>query len=578
MPEINSNSETCQNTVFYWDNYLDPQKILSGKHQEQIQKVVGQLLSGCTSSADLDLKRSKKYKIYGARLNQSDRLLFTTVKIEGKSHLLILDIIENHDYQKSWVFKKQAITAFMGQDFTSLKQKEINSEAEFEACENPIPLSSAQAKQQSFKPLFGHRYHGEFIKLTSVQEAALQAGFPLLVRGAAGSGKSCVAFALLEKWLNLLTNAQTPNNHKSRLLFVAKSKLLVENFKTLFNKNNVNPELVFKTYDELARDIDESLKNKKLVGQSGFTAWLSGSQNKSIFKSLGILQLPSDILPEILYKEFKIIAALPDYQLSIYLNLGLRQSRIDKNTRKLVLDLFAVYNKYLNQNSLVDLSFYNLNTSSISQFDLVVVDESQDLSRVQLSSLQKIAWGNQICYCMDTNQALEDVLSDVSFIESLFQEPIHKFDLNQSYRVSPQVASFANKVLKIKNLLCEGVLSRGEYAQFEIEPNSRAGTVEWHSIKQAKNFEAMTAKPNTAVVIPNETLKEKAREALATPLIFTASQIKGLEYENVILYWPFANPTYKEINILLQKKRDSGDKTSSFQTKSSHSRTRANSH
>ena len=78
--------------LFY--NELDSKSV-----QKSFDKVIQQLSKCDFKSADVRKMTSSGY--YRARLNIKDRLLFTFASYNQKKYLLLLEVIQNHDYAKS---------------------------------------------------------------------------------------------------------------------------------------------------------------------------------------------------------------------------------------------------------------------------------------------------------------------------------------------------------------------------------------------------------------------------------------------------------------------------------------------
>ena len=82
---------------------------------------------------------------------------------------------------------------------------------------------------------------------------------------------------------------------------------------------------------------------------------------------------------------------------------------------------------------------------------------------------------------------------------------------------------------------------------------SKKGSVQWYenlSDSELKALKQAAQSPEFAVVTL-ETDKEYVKKLLETPLVFTSKEIKGLEYETILMYKPFEDPAFVEINKLL---------------------------
>lgn len=554
MPGINH----AKGKLCYWNGVSDPLKLFNQEKQKEITLVLHKLLSGESKSADLELKRSKKYRLYSVRLNQADRLLFTTIKIDGSMQLLLLDLILNHDYQKSWALKPAALKTFLDEEIQKEQLQPIEDLlfTDLEA----LPEKEKPSAYANYENIPVYRFDNRFIQLTEEQSLSLSGHFPLLIRGKAGSGKSFIGRTLLEQQLQYLANEQASSialvENKIHLLFVSKSPRLIRVFHQEWLQSPLATKyeavkVSFMDYETLAQTVDLSFSQKNSADYQDFEAWIKANKNTPWFRKTLFSESPIPL--SILYNECKLIAFYQQSGQKSYLDLGLRESRLSgqKQKQEALLALYKQYQEYLKQNNAIDSAFYSLN--SREKFDCVIVDESQDLSRLQIFSLQQLTKNNRICLCMDTNQALSDGLSDLDFLKQLFANtPLFQINLQKSHRTPPAIAAFSNDILKIKNYLCAGVLHEGEYcSQESIALNG--GCVEFFGFNELNQLSSLTASAHTAVIIPHQTLLAEAEQLFNTPLIFTAEEIKGLEYPNIIAYKLFDGPEFKTINQALLK-------------------------
>ena len=79
--------------ILYY-NQLDSKSV-----QKNFDKVLEQLSKGDFKSADVRKMTNNGY--YRARLNIKDRLLFTLASYNEKKYLVLLEVIQHHDYAKS---------------------------------------------------------------------------------------------------------------------------------------------------------------------------------------------------------------------------------------------------------------------------------------------------------------------------------------------------------------------------------------------------------------------------------------------------------------------------------------------
>lgn len=191
--------------VLYWQEVLGNSEDLN-----QYQGIISKLLNGDYKEADLE--KLAGHNVYSVRVNKSDRLLFSTVTVKGKSCLLLLDVVLNHDYHKSRFLKPHVLRQFLEYNAPEALAK---GELIFVKADALPPLwANPQSKEEEEtieyqKVTF---YNHTFITLSDAQEKALKIELPAVISGAAGSGKSCVALAILEQAVNQFPG-KTPALH-----------------------------------------------------------------------------------------------------------------------------------------------------------------------------------------------------------------------------------------------------------------------------------------------------------------------------------------------------------------------------
>lgn len=177
--------------ILYWDGIV-ANKELAEKYKSVLQKII----EGNYKEANLDLKKLPNHKVFSVRVNDSDRLLFTIVKGQDKlSYLLLLGEVKNHDYHKSPFLKASVLTAFLEKNVADiLKDAAINEES-FKIYTENLFEAVEQNLDEPCRPLSFYNKH--FIQFNDTQQSVLTSSLPLVISGAGGSGKSCLAFSLL---------------------------------------------------------------------------------------------------------------------------------------------------------------------------------------------------------------------------------------------------------------------------------------------------------------------------------------------------------------------------------------------
>ena len=171
--------------------------------QKQYERVVEALERGDFRSADV--KKLTPTSFYRAKLNDRDRLLFQLAEHKGARYILLLEIILNHDYDKSRFLNGAKI------DETKLEPLDKPDEVKENLCRK---LNYINASRHNFNIL------DKIISFDDVQDEAFSLRPPLILIGSAGSGKTVLT---LEKLKQL----------KDDILYVTRSQYLAENSRNL---------------------------------------------------------------------------------------------------------------------------------------------------------------------------------------------------------------------------------------------------------------------------------------------------------------------------------------------------------
>lgn len=190
--QITKNEKVMYSLLYYNDLDYDGLKT-------KFDKVVKFLKDGDFKSAEV--KKLNPTNYFRARLDDSNRLIFTMIKHENQFFLLILEVIKNHAYNESRflrgskIIEENIIKPELDQDkIEVLKYISVN---------NPVHLLD------------------KFIVFDPQQTEILHYPLPLILIGSAGSGKTSL---MLEKIKSI----------SGRILYVSLSSYLVNNAKKLY--------------------------------------------------------------------------------------------------------------------------------------------------------------------------------------------------------------------------------------------------------------------------------------------------------------------------------------------------------
>ena len=519
--------------IYYWRDVIGDNEQFEPYHRD-----IEDLLAGNYASLSLEKLRTRSQpSIYSIRVGKekATRILFT----QYKSSICLLDVVLNHDYDKSRFLKHPAILkAFLkkiSEDLPAIEQLPQDSalpEMEFVPHLRLDGLEASPIDVCSMTPLGNYQHH--LVEFNTDQNQTLEKPLPLILLGPAGSGKTCVALSLLSK--------HTLKHYKpgsSPAIYITQSETLVKEMRRDWNDTTpveLQSSVLFKTYDDVL--IDQLDPKITLVKESHFVTWYKDKYKKKLTSASddGSLDTKS------IWMELRIRSG---YSEEGYLELGERQSSVDSKGRQLICGCYNAYMSFLKTNNLVSPALQDL---SPSNYSLVVVDEAQDMSYGQLNQLRLFAPKSQIAFLLGEHQILFDGKSRFNYLKQLFFA--NKTDVSISrlllnYRSSPAVLNVANGLINLKYQVTGGAADKEESAAMipANKENLGNGKAEWLS-PESKDvaFYCKLASTNSDVaVITWPDFITDAKELFNTPLVLTPPESKGLEFDIVIFWRPFDN-------------------------------------
>ena len=152
--------------VLYY-NDLDYSKV-----KKQFEKTVTQLKNGNYAAADI--KKLTQTGYYRARLDGENRLLFKFARYDGKSYLLLLEVILHHNYRESRFLNGAVI-----------------DESKISIIEKADQIEEADVVKLPYINPRSGQFHllDKVISFDEDQQNVFQLPTPLIVIGSAGSGK-----------------------------------------------------------------------------------------------------------------------------------------------------------------------------------------------------------------------------------------------------------------------------------------------------------------------------------------------------------------------------------------------------
>ena len=589
--------------VLFQAGILDPLQ-LSAAYTE----IIDALANGYYKS--VTFKKLRGYdNIYAARVNISDRLLFTFEIIDGKRYLVLIGVIDNHAYEKSSLLTpgglKQFLIKYRHAIHASLEKSrlaatpaaasaaassknDLNEEEDDDSdfsdvdVDNDPCLSSFQSNQSSKSVEFWPSvfFKDKFNPLSLEQKLLQDQGFPKLCTGPAGSGKSCAAFVEMEKALAIIRRMKEDDpefdtSGLAPIAYVTQSPILLRQMKKEWEEMHPSGTIVpvkFQTYDDFLLEQDPTL-NGRQVGDEQFKAWLKAylanarkmPRAKKISTPSFITTLDPDDNDSKLFEEFEIIAGCE--KPTDYFKLGNRECHFhDKDEKSVIFNIYKEYVAFLNSSNKYDARLFTLSTVKPNN-TVTIIDEAHDLSQRQLLTLSAGTVNNSLCILMDPYQRLNRLISTIPFVEKYFTSlgkgnATHR--LTPSFRCPKIMTDIATSLISARNICATGTPNKGAETSIISAASQRTTTGEAHIIDpdDAIAFASTLAKLRElennellVIITPDEHRKEAERK-FPSFLILTPSEAKGMEYHTVVLFRCFTGQRLSELNRMLMQTPD----------------------
>ncbi|MDM7997954.1 MAG: DUF1186 domain-containing protein [Acidobacteriota bacterium] len=479
--------------------------------EAQVDRTAALLRAGDFRAADA--RKMAGSPFYRARLNDKDRLLFRFVMHGGQSHLVLLEVIRNHAYEKSRFLNGAAVDEH---------KLELLPDAARIPPADILPLNFINPKNQRVHIL------DKILSLDEWQDAAYGQRLPLILIGSAGSGKTVLTLEKLKQM-------------SGDVLYVTHSPYLVENARGLYYASgyeNEEQNLSFLSFQEFVETI--RVPPGTVVDFRIFSRWFARHRQASGLRDAHQI-----------FEEFNGVitgspVTSPYLSRTDYIALGVRRSIFNGEERSRVYDLFLKYLDFLKEEDLADLNLlcFQYHEACRPSYDAIVVDEVQDLTNVQLSLvLRALRHPERFILCGDSNQIVHPNFFSWAALKTLFYESRLKTSgdiiriLNTNYRNAPEVTDLANRLLLLKNARFGSIDRESHYLVRPISENH--GRVEFLADTDAvkREFDARTSRSTRfAVLVMRPEDKDVAARYFRTPLLFSIQEAKGLEYENIILF------------------------------------------
>jgi hypothetical protein len=507
---------------------------------EQQQAAINKLK---TSPSSVRFEKLVSHDLYSIRVTRRERLLFTAVKYDGNTYLCVLDVLENHDYETNQYYKSAALLK---------KRQEILLKA----------LSVALLTKKPTAPGFDAPYtqvtcfNKNVISLNKHQEEILEEltsapdKQPLLIAGISGTGKTALAKLIAEHWC-------LSGENEENYLYITSSEFLVQNMRDMLPPDS---NIQISTYLNLALANNQG-EQSRAISFAETLARIKDQQalTRTIYKVKNevappCLQAPADII----YSEFRILSG---YSKEDYLNLAEEQSHFSPAEREWLWSWYEKYSAYCKENHLIDEAFIPLPIAK--QYAGILIDETQILSRFQLSSLVRFAnldkpmEKTKVIFCYGSHQDIFDTKPLYPFLTQKIPD-LKQHHLIKSYRCPKKIMEIAHNTLKIQNYLAGGISYKGELLSSPLDDNANLadGEVNWLTLKELRpDLCAALSSDSDCAIFSFEESKQEARELFKTGSHYTPQQILGSEFAVVVVYGALSGKIASEIHKALPDAR-----------------------
>lgn len=472
--------------------------------------------------------------LYAIRTDRETRLLF----VNYHNHLIFIGIIKKHNYDGSPFLQPQILKRFMAdhaQEYDKYVREGIHKD-DFESVE--LDLEGCNYDESEHNIDF---YDGRFIELDAYQNEARIQSLPLLICGLAGTGKSFIGLKFLAKAIE--------QGREGRMLYVTQSRDLARRLAAFWKEIPIQADTsaVDVRFLSLIELIEEQFAEKPhYVDHNHTKKWVSDFLKKQIKRKKN-LPIANELLEKIdeVYEEFRIIAASDQKQ---YLAQGGKTTLLDKALRPFLWSLFESYQEALKAPNLVHMPFYRL--PATGEYALIIGDEIQDFPLAISTSLLDFAAHQQVCYCGSGEQTLATKQSVIPILEERIKKPKgekKRVDLLFPHRCPATALQLNNVLTELRWRFAGGKNDKSQHGLVAAADMARKprGELHWiHGLEQAPDL--LIPSPNRAFITTADQVND-LQQLCNTALVFTPSDIRGFEFNEIVIYNLF-NETVSTIN------------------------------
>ena len=215
----------------------------------------------------------------------------------------------------------------------------------------------------------------------------------------------------------------------------------------------------------------------------------------------------------------------------------LRKDSFDKAECEIIYQVAMDYQQFLQKNNMTDNNFASRdmieNIDKINRYSLVVADEVQDFSQINLYLFKQIALK---LFCTgDALQMINPSYFSFSYLKNLLFEKdiISVAELKNNYRNTLKIQQIIDELEKINTKIfgTHNFVTSGKGIE-----NNISTTAIYCNSQNFLNEIGKSKYDNFTIVVSNKLQKDLLRKHLKNQEILTIAEIKGLERDTVLLY------------------------------------------
>ena len=276
----------------------------------------------------------------------------------------------------------------------------------------------------------------------------------------------------------------------------------------------------------------------KIADEAVFRLYLNSVKN---YQLLNRLEKIKNISEEVIYKEIyglifgSFDIKQPKYSLSAQEYKDKRKDSFSSYECDTIYYIAQDYYKFLKQNGYKDNNIMSreLMAADLKKYSLVIVDETQDMTEVNLCLMKKLSIK---MFCVgDAMQMINPSYFSIAYLKRLMfdKDIVNVKELTNNYRNTEKIAEILDKLTEINKSLfgTHSFVLKNE--KVNSADNSRLILTSAASLNEKLSNVRLD---DCSIIVLTEKEKQELKKTAPDMEILTVSDIKGLERNNVLLY------------------------------------------